>query len=265
MELTDLKRSLEDKLSKEVADVDSSIFPNEKTATSEVRASAHAHIPEGAMVRRNVHEYTENEVRDFLGMKMKKKSEEDKKVDLGISTDQGEKKTAQPKNVFPPAGEIERKRSSEEIENMADNTFLKRLFAQANKVENVKRQVNQDDTKTIESKRQTMEDNTKMLTVKKTNEKKRQVKQDTSKTVKNNEKNEIPKFLTDAIAADEKKREASNNVDKRLMKEFAANKAYQHFDHQEKKTGKICYYLVQVKYNNSFQIAIRNTTSLKGV
>ena len=239
MELTDLKRSLEDKLSKEVADVDSSIFSNEKTALSEVEASAHAHIPEGAMVRRNAHEYTENEVREFLGMKTTRKSEKEKKVNPGISSDQAEKKTAQPKDVFPPAGEIERKRSSEEIKNMADDAFLKRLFAQANKVENLKRQVNQDDTKIIGSKRQITVANTQMLTVKKTNEKKRQVKQDTTTIVKNKKKNEIPKFLRDAIAADEKKREASNNVDKRLMKEFAANKAYQHFDHQEKKTGKI--------------------------
>ena len=71
-------------------------------------------------------------------------------------------------------------------------------------------------------------------------EDKRQLNQETP-MLPNNKKNEIPKFLKDAIAVDEKKREASNEVDKKLMKEFSVNKVYQTFGHQEKKTGTIYY------------------------
>ena len=208
MELSDLKRSLEDKLAKEVAGADSSIFSNNRSPPSEVEASTHAHIPEGAMVRRNVHSYSENEIREFLGIATTSKKSDEKK------------KNTQRKDVFPPAGEIDRKRSAEEIKNMADDAFLKKLFAQADKVESSKRQATtKQDTTTLSTKRQT--------------------KQDT----KNKKKAEIPKFLREALLADEKKRVASNNVDKKLLKEFSVNKVYQHFGHQEKKTGKVVFFL----------------------
>ena len=171
MELSDLKRSLDDKLAAEIAEVDSSIFPGnedrdaKKTPPSLTEVSAHAHIPPGALVRRDA-SASENEIKKFLGM-----------------TTSDNKKNAP--GVFPPPGEIERKRS--EIKKLADGAFLKRLFAEADKAEN-KRQVDQKKTPMLP----------------KETEDERQVKEETPMLPNNKKKDEIPKFLKDAIAVDEK-------------------------------------------------------------
>ena len=246
MELSDLKRSLEDQLKKEANEVDPSVFTTNKKDSNKsppdlTQVSVHAHIPEGALVRREI--------------EARKK---DREEFLGISTSNN----VHNNNVFPPPGEVEKRRMQ-----LSDDEFLKKLFG----ADDIKKTVQEDtgikrqqeDTpmlpkKTDEEKKQvTIADHkvskeekkeTPMLPSKTEKDKrqdtpmlpKKTEKRDSSEDDKDSFKDqtkEIPNFLRDAIAEEEIKTQANNKVDEKLMKEFSVNKAYQHFDHQEKKTG----------------------------